>query len=191
MRQSFAEAGADFWCVKPLMPFGEAARHPDLWLKDTDINKVIEFCYNANCEPGIPVIPSATFEMHTKKGAAIMKALYGENTHTDFTGCHAGIFSAQLQADGNLLGVCMCSPKNTVGNVTERPLKDIWEDSNSFKSLREFDADRLEGYCGSCDRRKSCKGGDLSVRLSFGDGSINSENKFCAYRNFKLYGLTI
>ena len=73
--------------------------------------------------------------------------------------------------------------------MKERSLVDIWEDPDSFKTLRRFDPAELEGYCGICDRRDTCKGGDLNARLAF--GGITAENRFCTYRNFKLYGITI
>lgn len=129
------------------------------------------------------------YEMHSKKGAAVLRHLYGGEAHTDFHGSDAGIFSAQLHPDGSLVGICMCSPQEAAGNVKERSLADIWRDKRSFKALREFDPDRLSGYCGVCDRRDTCKGGDLSVRLAF--GGMNAENRLCAYRNFMLSGISV
>ena len=189
MRRVFTESGADTWCIKPILPIGEAARNPKLWLDERDINKVTDFCYSAMGTEGLPVVPALSFEMNSKKGAAVLRYLYGEDIHTGFCGCDAGIFSAQLHPDGSLVGICMCSPSHAAGNVKERSLAEIWQDKRSFKALREFDPSMLSGYCKECSRRDTCKGGDLGTRLAF--GGIYGENKLCAYRNFKLYGITI
>lgn len=189
MRRVFTAAGADAWCLRPMFPFGEAARNQEIWLDERDISRVMEYCYQAMHTEGIPIIPYASFEMHSEKGAAVLRALFGENIHTDFQGSDAGIFAAQLHPDGNLVGICVCSPSQSAGNVKERSLVDIWEDPGSFKALRRFDPTKLKGYCGICDRRDTCKGGDLNARLAF--GGITAENRFCTYRNFKLYGITI
>lgn len=189
MRSAFTSLGADTWCLKPIYPVGEAARNSELWLDEQDINKVMEFCYSALDTPGLPVVPALTFEMHSEKGAAVLRYLYGENVLTDYHGSDAGIFSAQLHPDGSLVGDCLCQPSHAAGNVKERSLTEIWKDKRSFHALREFGVSRLSGYCGVCDRRDTCKGGDLNARLAL--GGIYAENKFCTYRNFKLYGITI
>ena len=189
MRDAFTECGADSWCLKPVLPIGGAGRSPELWLDGPDIRTVIDFCYSAISTEGLPVVPALSFEMHSEKGAAVLRHLYGEEARTDFRGGDAGIFSAQLHPDGSLVGICVCSPREAAGNVKERSLADIWRDKRSFKALREFDPDRLSGYCGVCDRRDTCKGGDLSVRLAF--GGMNAENRLCAYRNSMLSGVSI
>lgn len=189
MRKTFTAAGADYWGLKPLYPAGEALRNKELWLSEADISRVLEYSYNAMFTEGIKVVPAATFEIHSKKGEAIKRFLYGENGNYEFYGDSGGIFSAQLNPDGGLVGVCMCSPKDAAGNVKERSLWDLWYDENSFDVLRNFDPSRLSGYCGICDRRATCKGGELNIRLAF--GGINAENKYCVYRNFKLNGIEI
>ena len=189
MRSVFTALGADTWCLKPIYPAGEAARSPELWLDEKDINKVMEFCYSAMFAQGIPVVPAMTFEMHSEKGAAVQRFLYGETIPVEFYGSYAGIFTAQLHPNGSLVGICLCTPSDAASNVKERSLSEIWRDKSSFHALREFDASMLSGYCGVCDRRDTCKGGDLNARLAL--GGINAENKFCTYRNFKLYGITI
>lgn len=189
MRKTFTGLGADYWGLKPLYPKGEALRNKELLLSEADISRVLEYSYNAMFTEGIKVVPAATFEIHSKKGAAIERFLYGENGNYEFYGDSAGIFSAQLNPDGGLVGACICSPEDEVGNVKERSLWDLWYDEKSFDVLRNFDPSKLSGYCGICDRRATCKGGELNIRLAF--GGINTENKFCVYRNFKLNGIKI
>jgi radical SAM protein with 4Fe4S-binding SPASM domain len=185
MRQAFTGLGADLWGLKPLLPHGEARRNPELWLAAGDINKVIAFCHSAIGTPGIPIAPAPAFEMHSQKGAAILRYLHGENAHTDFYGDDAGIFSAQIHPDGGMVGICMDSPEHAAGNVGERSIGDIWRDKDSFKALRAFDPAKLEGYCQQCERRDTCRGGDLNMRLAA--GGLYAENPYCAFRNFKLY----
>ncbi len=189
MRETFTRTGADYWGLKPVYPIGEALRNKELLLSEADISRVLQYAYDAMFTEGIKVVPAAAFAVHSKKGAAIERFLYGENGNYEFYGDSAGIFSAQLNPDGGLVGACMCSPEDAAGNVRERSLRDIWQDEKSFADLRGFDPSGLSGFCGICDRRASCRGGELNIRLAF--GGINAENKFCTYRNFKRNGIEI
>jgi pyrroloquinoline quinone biosynthesis protein E len=43
------------------------------------------------------------------------------------------------------------------GNITTQSFRDIWERSNLFVQIQE-ERNRLDGHCGSCDRRRFCGG---------------------------------
>jgi|GEM_PF-5421197 len=178
MRAGFTKTGADRWCVKPVLPMSNLDIRP---LSISEISRVTDFCYTSMETEGIPLVPAADFEMHTEKGAAILKFLYGDDIDTEFNGDYAGVISAQIHPNGSVVGTCVYSPAFSAGNVKERSLFDIWRDKNSFKSLRYFDANELKGHCALCDRRHTCKGGCLNTRLAYGNGDIFAANLHCLY----------
>jgi len=84
-------------------------------------------------------------------------------------------------------GVCFISHRGDVqpcgylpliaGNVLEKPMKEIWEQSELFKSLRDFNL--LEGKCGECEYRTVC--GGCRARAYYASGSYLGEEPYCLY----------
>jgi radical SAM protein with 4Fe4S-binding SPASM domain len=69
-------------------------------------------------------------------------------------GCMAGLYYCRIYPSGEVTP-CPYMPL-TVGNVREKSFKDIWFNSEVFKSLRDFD--KLKGKCGKCEYRDVCGG---------------------------------
>jgi radical SAM protein len=65
----------------------------------------------------------------------------------------------------------------TAGNVKNRPLKDIYQQSDLFLALRNKDA--LKGRCGKCEYRFVC-GGSRSRAFAM-TGDYLEEEPFCSY----------
>ena len=77
-----------------------------------------------------------------------------------FNGCGAGLCSIGIDSIGNVRGCeSMYDDCFIEGNLRERSLKDIWEDTNSFLYNRNFSMDLLTGYCHTCEYGKMCAGG--------------------------------
>lgn len=73
------------------------------------------------------------------------------------------------------------------GNVTETSFKDIWNESEVFKNLRDFD--KLEGKCGACEYRKvAAVAGRGRMRPP---GIIWPRNRFAVSGHLLLHGLEI
>ncbi|OGV63393.1 MAG: hypothetical protein A3K19_30915 [Lentisphaerae bacterium RIFOXYB12_FULL_65_16] len=64
-----------------------------------------------------------------------------------------------------------------VGNVRERKLGDIWQDSEVFMALR--DPSQLHGKCGACGFRKLCQG--CRARAYAADGDYLGAEPDCPY----------
>ena len=69
-------------------------------------------------------------------------------------GCMAGLYYCRIYPSGEVTP-CPYLPLN-LGNIRERPFKDIWFNSEVFKALRDFD--QLKGKCGICEHREVCGG---------------------------------
>jgi radical SAM protein with 4Fe4S-binding SPASM domain len=65
----------------------------------------------------------------------------------------------------------------TAGNVKDRPLKDIYQQSELFLALRNKDV--LKGRCGKCEYRFVC-GGSRSRAFAM-TGDYLAEEPFCSY----------
>lgn len=85
-------------------------------------------------------------------------------------------------------GVCFISHKGEVqpcgylrvsaGNVMNTPFSDIWEKSEVFLILRDFNA--LKGKCGSCEYRGVC--GGCRARAYYAEMDMLGEEPYCIYK---------
>lgn len=95
-------------------------------------------------------------------------------------GCIAGQLICLIDVDGNVLP-CSYFPKSA-GNIRERSFKDIWENSDLFKELRDFK--RYKGRCGSCEYINVCGGCRARAYSVYGD--YLEEEPFCSYVPVKM-----
>lgn len=95
-------------------------------------------------------------------------------------GCVAGQVIALLDVDGNLLP-CSYFPM-AAGNIHEQSFKDIWENSELFRNLRDFKS--YKGRCGSCEYVSIC--GGCRARSYAIHGDYLAEEPFCTHVPFKL-----
>jgi radical SAM protein with 4Fe4S-binding SPASM domain len=73
---------------------------------------------------------------------------------TAFPGCLAGKQYCRIYPTGDVTP-CPYLPL-TIGNVTQTPLAEIWQNSAVLTDLRN--PDLLEGKCGACEYRRVCGG---------------------------------
>jgi len=69
-------------------------------------------------------------------------------------GCLAGLYYCRVYPNGDITP-CPYLPIK-LGNIREKSFKEIWFNSDMFKTLRNFDA--LKGKCGICEHRAVCGG---------------------------------
>lgn len=69
-------------------------------------------------------------------------------------GCLAGLYYCRVYPNGDITP-CPYLPIK-LGNIREKSFKEIWFNSDMFKTLRNFDA--LKGKCGICEHRAICGG---------------------------------
>jgi heme b synthase len=90
-------------------------------------------------------------------------------------GCLAGQLICLIDVDGNVLP-CSYFPK-PAGNIRTQSFRDIWENSELFKELRDFD--KYKGKCGICEYRNVC--GGCRARSYAMHGDYLAEEPFCSY----------
>jgi len=90
-------------------------------------------------------------------------------------GCLAGQLICLIDVDGNVLP---CSYFNLpAGNVREKSFREIWENSDLFKDLRDFK--KYKGRCGSCEFVNVCGGCRARAYSVYGD--YLEEEPFCSH----------
>jgi len=108
-------------------------------------------------------------------------------------GCIAGLYYCRIYPNGDVTP-CPYLPIK-LGNIRGKSFKDIWFNSNIFKSLR--DPNMLKGKCGACEYRGLCGGcrarayglsndfidycGDLNVPAEL-DKDYLTEDPWCVYQ---------
>lgn len=95
-------------------------------------------------------------------------------------GCIAGQLIALIDVDGNVLP-CSYFPK-PAGNIRTQSFRDIWENSELFRELRDFK--KYKGKCGSCEYVTVC--GGCRARAYAVSGDYLDEEPFCGYKPVKL-----
>ncbi len=90
-------------------------------------------------------------------------------------GCIAGQMIALIDVDGNVLP-CSYFPK-AAGNIRVKSFRDIWEDSDLFRELRDFR--KYRGRCGSCEYTHVC--GGCRARAYAMCGDYLDEDPFCGH----------
>jgi len=90
-------------------------------------------------------------------------------------GCLAGQLICLIDVDGEVLP-CSYFPKSA-GNIRKQPFKDIWENSELFKELRNFKL--YKGSCGRCEYLNVC--GGCRARSYSMTGDYLAEEPFCNY----------
>jgi heme b synthase len=95
-------------------------------------------------------------------------------------GCIAGQLICLIDVDGNVLP-CSYFPK-PAGNVREKSFKEIWEESELFRELRDFK--KYKGKCGSCEYVNVC--GGCRARAYSVHGDYLEEEPFCSYIPVKM-----
>ncbi|MEW5743886.1 MAG: radical SAM protein [Nitrospirota bacterium] len=95
-------------------------------------------------------------------------------------GCLAGQLICLIDVDGNVLP-CSYFPKSA-GNIRQQSFKDIWENSELFKDMRDFK--KYKGRCGSCEYITVCGGCRARAYSVYGD--YLAEEPFCSFVPFKV-----
>lgn len=81
--------------------------------------------------------------------------LHPERNSNNYGGCSAGVISCAIDNKGNVIP-CLALFELIAGNIKENSIKDIWNNSNVLKNLR--DKSKLKGKCRLCQYINSCGG---------------------------------
>lgn len=181
LKEDLIGLGVDSWQVQLGLPMGNLKEKQDWVLEPEQVNEIIDFCYDTAKEGRIKIYPADCIGYYTKKELEIKKISYGTDFVSIWDGCNAGIRGFGILQNGDILGCTSIRDKKYIeGNVTKRSLRDIWEGENSFSWRRNMTAAQLSSSCRECVYSSKCLGGCPNTRLTM-NGTIESENKYCAY----------
>jgi radical SAM protein with 4Fe4S-binding SPASM domain len=82
-------------------------------------------------------------------------------------GCQAGVSVLGIRSDGDVLGCLSLNDDRYVeGNVREKSVSAIWNDSAAFAYTRGYTASDAGPNCAGCAALDSCKGGCCEISLN-------------------------
>lgn len=181
LKEELIRIGVSTWQVQLGLPMGILKDKPDWLLAPEKVKDIIDFCYDTAREGRIKIYPADCIGYYTKKELAIKKISYQTNMVSIWDGCNAGVRGFGILHNGEILGCTSIRDKGYIeGSIRERSLREIWEDENSFSWRRNITKDQLSGDCLTCTYSSKCLGGCPNTRLTM-EGSIYSENRYCAY----------
>lgn len=181
------ELGATAWYMFMIVPTGRGEKILSELISKEDYEDILEWHYHMErdekdmlvrptCAPHYyRVVLQKSREEGTKFKRRSLKFSTGGSK-----GCIAGQLIALIDVDENVLP-CSYFPK-AAGNLKKQSFKDIWENSELFKELRDFK--KYRGKCGSCEYISVC-GGCRARAYAIHDDYLDEE-PFCSYIPVKL-----
>lgn len=181
LRDILIEKGVRGWQLQLGLPMGNMAKNSDLVAQPHHISEVIDFSYQSVKEGHNIIIQLADcigyFDL---KEIEVRKNNSGNDTYS-WMGCGAGKYNLGILHNADILGCTSVRDRSFIeGNAKTTPIKDIWENPNSFSWNRNMTKDKLCGVCKKCEYGNQCLGGCSNTRLTM-EGSVYAENKYCSY----------
>ena len=182
IKEALIAMGVHTWQVQLGLPMGNLKERPDWLLEPSQVDDIMEFCYQTAKEGRIRIFPADCIGYYTKKEMEIKKISYQTDNVAMWDGCNAGTRGFGILQNGDILGcTSIRDAKFIEGNIKERPLREIWEDKNTFLWRRNLTKELLGGTCRTCRYGFRCLGGCPNTRLTMNQ-DIYSENQYCAYQ---------
>lgn len=152
--------------IGPMWIVGRAERDPELWLSDEDYVKTMTDFDKRHKEMGLDVV------VETEKFA--IDVLPKQSVYS----CGAGISSTSIATNGDVFP-CVAAHHDAfkMGNIREKSLKDIWENSPVVKAWRINYVDEIP-KCASCFWKRFC-GGACRISAYTEHGTIKAPDQYC------------
>jgi len=174
------QLGATAWYMFMIVPTGRGEDIMNELISKEDYEELLEWHYQMEKnEKDILVRPTCAphyyrvvLQKQKEEGEKMERRTLSFSTGGS-KGCLAGQLISLIDVDGNVLP-CSYFPKSA-GNIRESSFKDIWENSELFKDMRNFKA--YKGRCGSCEYVNVC--GGCRARAYAVTGDYMDEEPFC------------
>lgn len=178
LKKELVDRGVREWQVQMGCPMGNMAEHDNLVMEPADMDRIIDLAYRCMQESSIRVNLGDCVGYYSLKEIE----LAGNSREGAYCRqCTAGKDTFGILHNGDILGcTSIRNPEFMEGNVRNTPLKEIWENPNSFAWSRAMRKEDLQGFCKVCRFGDDCLGGCSNSRLTMG-GSIYAENRYCSY----------
>jgi heme b synthase len=174
--------GATAWYMFMIVPTGRGKEIMDELISKEDYEKLLEWHYEMEKEEkDILVRPTCApmyyriFRQKAREEGFDFKHRSLKFSTGGSKGCLAGQLIALITATGEVQP-CSYFPKSA-GNVYKQSFKDIWENSELLKDVRDFK--KYKGKCGECEYISVC--GGCRARAYTMDGDYLGEEPFCSY----------
>lgn len=176
------ELGATAWYMFMIVPTGRGEEIMNELISKEDYDEILEWHYQQEKqEDDILMRPTCAphYYRFVPQRAKEEGIAFQRRSLTFSTGGGKGCIAAQsiclIDCYGN---VKPCSYFHRIaGNIKESSFKDIWENAEIFKDLRDFKS--YKGKCGSCEFINVCGGCRARADAVYGD--YMAEEPFCNY----------
>jgi len=180
------EIGATAWYMFMIVPTGRGEEIMSELISKEDYEKILNWHYDMEKEEKeILVRPTCAPSYYRILRQRAKEDGEGfERRNLKFStggakGCLAGQLICLIDVDGNVLP-CSYFPR-PAGNIREQSFRDIWENSELFRDLRDFKS--YKGRCGDCEYVNVC--GGCRARAYAVSGDYMAEEPFCTHVPFK------
>ncbi|MCL6471916.1 MAG: radical SAM protein [Firmicutes bacterium] len=176
------ELGATAWYMFMVIPTGRGEDLMSELISGDDYEEVLEWHYQMEKDEDELIVRPACAPHYYR--IVIEKAKAGKSkpktrplkfAPSNSRGCVVGKVICVIDVDENVLP-CSYFPK-AAGNLREQSLKNIWENSELFKELRNLG--EYKGKCGECKYITVC--GGCRARAYSIHGDYLREDSFCSY----------
>ena len=176
------ELGATAWYMFMIVPTGRAEELLNELISDEHYEKILNWHYDMEKqEKDILVRPTCapqyyrvSFERSKKDGEKFERRSLKFSTG-GAKGCVAGQLICLINVDGDVMP-CSYFPL-PAGNIKKQSFKEIWENSELFKNLRDFSS--YKGRCGVCEYVNVC--GGCRARAYCLKDDYMEEDPYCKY----------
>lgn len=174
--------GVAAWQVQITSAIGRAADRPEMLLQPYDLLGVIPRVAALKARAyrdGITVMPGNNLGYFGPEEALLRSLHQGGRDH--FQGCQAGKLVLGIESDGGVKGCpSLQSYAYVGGNLRERSLSSLWNESPRLAFARARTVDDLWGYCRTCPFASVCLGGcSFTAHALFGRPG---NNPYCHFR---------
>lgn len=179
--------GATAWYMFMIVPTGRGEDIMNELISKEDYEELLEWHYQMEKnEKDLLVRPTCAphyyrvvLQKQKEEGEKVERRTLKFSTGGS-KGCLAGQLICLIDVDVNVLP-CSYFPK-PAGNIRKKSFKDIWENSELFKDMRNFK--EYKGRCGSCEYVNVC--GGCRARAYAVTGDYMDEEPFCGYIPYKI-----
>lgn len=181
------ELGATAWYMFMIVPTGRGKELMEELISKEDYEEVLNWHYEMEKEEKEMFVRPTCAPMYYRifRQRAKEEGIKFERRSLNFStggskGCIAGQLIALINYKGDVYP-CSYFPLKA-GNIYEKSFKEIWENSELFKQLRDFT--NYRGKCGVCEYLKVC--GGCRARAYTVTGDYLAEEPYCSYIPEKL-----
>jgi radical SAM protein with 4Fe4S-binding SPASM domain len=178
------EAGASNWQFALTVAMGNAADRPELLLQPWQLLELMPLLAELSIEArerGLCMQPANNIG-YFGPYEAILRNVLNEEIH--WHGCNAGDTVLGIEADGTIKSCPGLPSPYAGGNVRDRRLRDIWENSAPLAFTRRRTVDDLWGFCRTCYYAETCLAGcTWTSHALFGRPG---NNPMCHYRALEM-----